>query len=581
MHTKGFLLAALLTALALAGCLGDDAGDDDTPGTAPYLHLDDVPLSEPRFDIRDGESVWIEASTDGQQLHAVLWRPVVEGSDDPDWKAPVILVDTPYKTVDGRDDPLDATEPMHSDSYDWLIDELVPRGYAVAYKDVRGTGESGGCLEQTASTQRQDGYDAVEWFGTQEWSNGEVGMFGKSYLAETQYGAAILQPPHLTTIVPVASVSGQYEWNFYEGVPFTAHTLTGNAAYLAGSSAPPGTTQQGLQNYPSHFECQAEIMAQGADLSGDWNSYWDDRELRTHFQDIEASVLYVHGLQDWNVRQVAVRDSFEKIPGEKRLLLGQWHHDFPDGNTYNADWSRSDWRTMVHAWYDHYLLGIDNGILDRLPAVQVQDSQGDWRAEAAFPPTDVQATALHLAPDTLQWDEPEPFTLALRENEEAFLGLPEQDTEQATELVFTSSPLDADLRLSGWPVLEFDLALMDGLLPDPDSVTDAHFAANLAITGCEDAGWINAGYLSARHRDGVDAPAPVPEEEVLTYMLRFHPQDTVVPAGCSLELRLAGSDSDTQPEGTFWAAELSRGVLHLPAIERDLGVVGLDVPYQE
>lgn len=576
------MLATLVASVVLAGCLGgEDDGDDMPTSATQWLDISAIPLTEPRFEALDGESVWIEASTDGAMLHAVLWRP--DTGSEPDWKSPVILVDTPYKTLVTREDPLDATEGMNIESFDWLIDELVPRGYAVAFKDVRGTSESDGCLEQTAPTQRQDGYDAVEYFGTQEWSNGKVGMYGISYLAETQYGAAILAPPHLTTIVPVASVSGQYEWNFYDGVPFTLQTLQGNAIYLALSGAPPGTTPQGLQNYPFHYECQAEMMAKGLDVSGDWDAYWDDRELRQHFGDIEASVLYVHGLQDWNVRQVAVRESFEHIQSEKRLMMGQWRHDFPDDNSYNADWNRTDWRHMVHAWYDHWLLGIDNGILERLPPVQVQDSQGAWRAETTYPPADAANFTLYLAPDALTSDQPEAWSATLRENEEAFLRaqrvpLPDVPTPQATELVFTSEPLDRDVRFSGWPVLEFDMALFDGLYPDPDSEIDAHFAANLYIDGCDQASWINAGYLSARHRDGVDAPSPVPEDETIRYTLRFHPGDTVIPAGCSVRLTFAGSDGETQPEGSFWSGEMTWGTLHFPAIERDLNEVGLDVP---
>jgi predicted acyl esterase len=582
MRWSSLFLAALLT----AGCFSGSPKDDPSealPASQAYLHVDGIVLSQERFQPLPVEEVWTPSSVDGAMMHTVLWRP--DTSSDPAWKAPTILIDTPYRTSDTRQDPLDSSEEMGSEAYDWLIHELVPRGYAIGYKDIRGTGESGGCLQQTSPIQWQDGYDVIEDLASRPWSSGKVGMFGKSYLAEAQYGAAILQPPHLTTIVPIASVSGQYEWNFYDGVPLTLHSPTGTGGYIATSGTPPGTTPQGLLGYPSHHDCDAYMMQQAADLSGDWNQYWEDRELRIHMADITASVLYVHGLQDWNVRQVALRDSFEHIPAEKREVIGQWHHDHPDGNTFREEWSRTDWRTLVHAWYDHELLGLDNGILERLPPVQVQDSLGAWRAEAAYPPTDAFPTTFHLGDGVLSEVPVVPPELAIREDDESFLrsqGLPveDQSTDQATELVFTSAPLVAPLRFSGWPVLAFNMTLTDGLAPDPDETIQATFAADLLIAGCDQAGWINEGFLSARHKEGVRNPADVAEGSSIDYRLRFSPGDTVVPTGCAIELRFASSNADSQPALTFWSGVLHDGTLTFPSVDRDLAQVGLDVPMQ-
>lgn len=327
------------------------------------------------------------------------------------------------------------------------------------------------------------------------------------------------------------------------------------------------------------------MLSQAAHRDGDWDDYWAVREFRPHVDDIEASVLYVHGLQDWNVRHVAIRDWFDRISSEKRALFGQWAHDYPEQNNWERDWSRHDWRETVHKWYDHWLLGIDNGILEDLPPVQIQDSTGAWRQEPTYPPTDATNLTLHFGKGTLSTNASLDGPLRFRENEEAFLrtntGLPIPDAdsgEAATELVFVSEPLSATVHVSGWPVIEMDVLLHDGFYPDPDQVTDAHFAANLYRIGPDgEETWYNAGYLSARHRDGVDQPKEVPEDEVLSYSLRFHPEDTVLPAGTRLKLVLSGSDEDTEPEGTFWGAELHGGAIHLPVIQRDWDAVRLDV----
>ena len=48
----------------------------------------------------------------------------------------------------------------------------------------------------------EDYYDGIEWAGTQEWSNGNVGMIGISALGNVQWYAAQLRPPHLKAIAP-------------------------------------------------------------------------------------------------------------------------------------------------------------------------------------------------------------------------------------------------------------------------------------------------------------------------------------------------------------------------------------------
>ena len=53
----------------------------------------------------------------------------------------------------------------------------------------------------------QDGYDVVEWIAAQDWSDGKVGTFGTSYPGGTQHALAEMNPPHLTTMVPIDALS--------------------------------------------------------------------------------------------------------------------------------------------------------------------------------------------------------------------------------------------------------------------------------------------------------------------------------------------------------------------------------------
>ena len=558
-------LALALAALA-AGCVNPgarlDAGGADDLAAA---------LSAPQFDPLPGESVFYEASADGTRLHLRLFRP--EAPED--WKAPVILVMSPYFGPDSREG-YSETDPTTWDAaarpaywrYQWLIDHFVPRGYAVAFADVRGTGESGGCLEQTGPLQSQDGYDTVEWLGTQPWSNGRVGMYGKSYDGETQQSTATLAPPHLVTIVPVSSVASQYDYSYYDGAPYTLQTMLSNVGYAAGDGLQPGSTVEAHLAFPERVGCNADHFRQGADDSGTWNAYWEEREFRKQAENVTASVLYVHGLQDWNVKPSNIRDWYERLDVPKMALLGQWAHDFPEENRWREEWSRQDWQELVWRWYDHWLLGRDTGVDSLLGQAQVQDTLGRWRAEASFPP-ESEPFHLHLAGDALTQEHGEHEARSYTEDvvPNAFGLLP---VAAATPvLAYATEPLAEDLHWSGWPTLALNVTL------DKD---DAHFAAwlvDVAPDGEET--WVNRAYLSAQHRDGPDAPAPVTPGEKVEYRLRFFPGDTVIEKGHRLELRLMPADDWVSGAGNGHTATFLDGALALPVV-RPAPERFLDVP---
>jgi hypothetical protein len=136
---------------------------------------------EPDVDLQWGVRIPMR---DGVELAATVYRP--GGQKDP---LPVVFTLTPY-----------------------IADGLHPRamyfarhGYVYVLVDTRGRGSSGGTFDPFAQEAR-DGYDIVEWLARQSWSNGKVAMWGGSYVGYDQWATAKERPPHLTTIVPVASV---------------------------------------------------------------------------------------------------------------------------------------------------------------------------------------------------------------------------------------------------------------------------------------------------------------------------------------------------------------------------------------
>jgi predicted acyl esterase len=137
---------------------------------------------------------------DGVVLRADVYQP------DDGQPHPVLLCRTPYDKTHVGENLYDAKR-------------IARRGYAVVVQDVRGAFRSNGDFYPFL-TDREDGYDTVEWAADQPWSNGRVGMFGGSAMGITQWLAAVEQPPHLVAIAPAVTASDLHDGWIYQSGAF-------------------------------------------------------------------------------------------------------------------------------------------------------------------------------------------------------------------------------------------------------------------------------------------------------------------------------------------------------------------------
>src|SRR4051794_32879891 len=167
------LLSAALTANAGAASAPDNgAGWEPTPVSTP-LYGTKKPSEDPAT-----QQHFVTAK-DGVQLFVETWLPAAKDGNVPPARVPTIMIMTPYVT--------EGVERYTDRNLANVISYFTARGFAVAQADVRGAGESGGCLEQTSTNQIDDGARFVEYLGKDApWSNGSVGMYGISYDGETQ-----------------------------------------------------------------------------------------------------------------------------------------------------------------------------------------------------------------------------------------------------------------------------------------------------------------------------------------------------------------------------------------------------------
>ena len=135
---------------------------------------------------------------DGVQLNGTVFRPRVMAQP-----LPVIFTFTPYV----------------GDAYQDRAMYFARHGYVYVLVDVRGRGNSEGQFAPFEN-EGKDGYDVVEWLAQQPWCNGKVAMWGGSYAGFDQWSTAKELPPHLTTMVPAASVYPGLDFPMRNNLPY-------------------------------------------------------------------------------------------------------------------------------------------------------------------------------------------------------------------------------------------------------------------------------------------------------------------------------------------------------------------------
>ncbi len=556
MHLKPTLLLAILLLVPLAGCLGDgDKKTDTTPPTPvdvpPYLGY--VP-DDPDFSLQlIQESVLLPG--DDVEIHARIVRPEGDGP------FPVIVQFTPY-TAPGRNTILETlAEPAIRIFADGVFEsEFIRRGYAFAFADVRGTGDSSGCLDLRGAKDIADVGKLTQWLGTQPWSNGNVGYIGASYPGSEAHMAGIAGGEHLKAIVPIVASTSFYHYHHNDGVPYNGnHALGGtNTGYTRNALAPTVNPQH--SNYGSRYveeasQCdyRANMLDHGGlDQTGAYYDWWQERNLRPMAKNITVPVLMAQGLADWNVKPDHIATWFNDLTQSpsKTLIAGQWGHAYPR----EADEAYGDWWNYVTAFFDTFLKEIDTGMFQEESVAWVQDNNGTWHRSTDWPlrGNDAPTLDLYLTPDgRLTPDLPSGITSRTtwtacphdRMNMGQFVLATVEaytvdcDDAPVTSYTFTSEPFEKDTLVSGVPTVLLNLestASWTHLTVVMDRIDQ-----NGNVVQARE----NYGYLNPTFRHGIDNPTPVPIDATYDVIIDMYPQEELVKAGERLRITIASNDN--------------------------------------
>jgi putative CocE/NonD family hydrolase len=486
------------------------------------------------FEIAKQEIVAIESDIDGATIQIGLVKPQVpKGMRVPVIAAPSVYYH-PLQTMDLR-----ACRPFLTENY-------VPHGYAVAFLPVRGTADSGGCMEMMGPKERADIDQAITWLGKQPWSTGNVGMIGKSYDGAAQWEAAAFGNPYLKTIVPLSGVPDLFELLYGDGiVDWRGPAVLNGIYYLesAGFYAPGRSPEHTVEvsACPTYAEGLAASTYSGATGELDPLGYWADRRyIDDILKNYRGSVYLVQGLQDWNVnpaQQYPWIWELEKRGVYVKHLLGQWGHSWPyDGG------SRMDWADILLNWWDRWLRGEKHADLG--PRVQVEDNTGLWRNAARWPSG--KDVTFHLNPEHKLGEKAssesatemvanDPFHTQLGYSSSMPPEGMESQCMAPTCTYFESAPVTGDFRISGLP--EIDLTVVPR---GPGGQLSAYLYA-ATDDGYERIGWAQSNLRFPGEADEAKDVTPGAKLEVAITM---QPLDAVVTDGGRLVLMVSG--------GTAW-----------------------------
>ncbi|MFF1692338.1 Xaa-Pro dipeptidyl-peptidase [Streptomyces sp. NPDC058257] len=454
-----FIWRSLLTA-ALAALLATLVAPGAAQG-APSAPRESEPVYSYESAIR--ESVWVDAKIDGDgdgksdRVAVDIVRPREPAQRGR--KIPVIMDASPYysccgrgnesqkKTYDADGNPVQF--PLYYDNY------FVPRGYGFVAVDLAGTNRSDGCVDVGGRSDIQSAKAVVDWLNGRahgyttrtggksakaSWTTGATGMIGKSYDGTIAQGVAATGVRGLKTIVPIGAISSWYDYYFAKGAPL----------YDSG----PERLSGGVESPEAQARCGAvqKRLVDEAPRTGDWTRLWSERDYTPDAGKVKASVFAVHGMQDLNVRMKHFGQWWDALADagvDRKVWLSQTGHVDP------FDSRRTEWVRTLHRWFDHELLGYDNGI-DREPMADIERAPGQWTTDRVWPPRATDTVKLRPGKGT----SPGVGTLTTRPGtgSETFTDDPKLsetdwaariDTSTPSKAGFVSKPLGRDLRLSG------------------------------------------------------------------------------------------------------------------------------------
>lgn len=320
---------------------------------------------------------------DGTNLASDIYIPT-EGDNHP-----VILIRTPY----GKQ------QHVYEGEY------FAYNGYAVVIQDSRGKWESDGEYFPFIN-EKNDGIETINWITNQDWCNGEVGMWGSSYLSYCAIVAATEKPEALKTLF---IISGWLDGKKIINPGGTMHLMLNLPWILHEETQKVRSINYDMEELFEYLPLNNVFNSIGID-SKIWGKEYDIRGLNDNLSatEIDIPVFHVTGWNDFvcNSALEVYNQTSQNSSNQNKLLIGPWFHDQlqtkytevgDDDFGPESAMGRENLCGLSVEWFDH-IFKEKNPRLETGPDVKVfVMGENKWEEHDQWPPENVEYKKLFLS----------------------------------------------------------------------------------------------------------------------------------------------------------------------------------------
>jgi len=487
------------------------------------------PPSAARYETSLREA-WIPMP-DGVRLAADLYIPDGLPAGE---RFPVLLEYLPYRKTEARG----RNFPLYS--------YFVSRGYVVARVDIRGTGNSEGRLvpHEYSDREHDDGEAVIAWLSGQDWSNGNVGMFGISWGGFNAIQMGMRGPAALKAIIAVDATEDLYQddVHYMDGIMHLDSWEMSQDLDNARPGAPDYIIDE--EYFENRFDTEPWMMTyKNQQRDG---PFWDRASLKGRYDALKVPSFHIGGWYD------GYRDSLprmlENLDAPVKAMIGPWSHAWPHDPYPEPG---MEWRYEAVRWFDHWLKGRDTGIMDEPrfavyvrgwhpPGPYLATVPGYWRYEDGWPIARIEERPFYPRSNhTLSGEMPRPAVHRLRYAPTIGIegGGPvmwwgdvahDQRPTDAFSLNYDSAPLTENLEILGLPKAMLRVAA---------DATHANWIVRLSDVAPDGTVTQVAGAgFNGTHRNSAREPEALKPGEVFPLQIEMHFTSWVFPKGHRLRL---------------------------------------------
>jgi hypothetical protein len=402
----------------------------------------------------------------------------------------------------------------------WLKN-MVKHGYAVIVVERPGTGASFGRLNPSFEAGAREVDEILSWIASQTWCNGNIGMYGDSWQGQIQLSAASTGNPHLKAIFPASTWLDNYTGSLYPGGVYNkafGNFFTWSQKFLNSNVVTPvdrdpegkllaharaerqnATIAEKFTEVFKQYRYRDSTTPEGYKI---WLDSMAEPRLMSRVHQARVPVYMVAGWYDLFIRDIF--QLYANFSGPKRLMVRPLDHSGIEKKHFDLDFG-----VEAHRWFDYWLKGIDNGIMNEPPIhyyLLGTASKEAWQTADTWPVKSGERRNFYLG-SALRSEPPSAYesfdthrvdystTTGKRSRWSAVNWghqYPNMRSNDAKALTYTTAPLESPVQVIGHPVANIWLKTD---APDLDL-----FVYLEEVDGDGNSTYVTEGNLRASHR---------------------------------------------------------------------------------